>query len=104
MGDKIEESWAVYGWFSGAWGIGKIIEDSKNTCYIRYWDKHLPECWDSSWVHKFKTSLEAINYFWENYNEDERYFVSKEKVIEDFIYDFPEERKNLEKKLLSTEK
>ena len=28
---KIEKSWAVYGWFHGPWGIGKVTDEYSNT-------------------------------------------------------------------------
>ncbi|VVB83508.1 Uncharacterised protein [uncultured archaeon] len=94
---QIENPWGVYGWFLGSGDIGKIVEDSKCSCYIQYCEgqRYPAECWDSEWVHKFDNPLKAIEYFL-LHNHDG---FSKEQVIEHFLRDFPSEKKTLKRLL-----
>jgi hypothetical protein len=90
----IEKPWAVFGIFFD--NFGKIVEDSKNSCYIQYCEGQMypPGLWDSKWVKKFDNSLELINYLFEHAS---KYNNSKENLIQEFLSDFPSERKNLKK-------
>ena len=98
---EIKKPWAVFGI---PCDFGKIVEDSKNSCYIQYCEGQMypPACWDSKWVKKFDNPLEAINYFL-NHNLDQDYYDSREKVIGKFLFDFPSERKTLKKLLVQSE-
>ncbi len=96
---EIEKPWAVFGRFFD--NFGKIVEDSKNSCYIQYCEGQMypPELWDSNRVKKFDNPLESINYFFEH-NSD---YENKKKVIEIFLRNFPSERKNLKKLLAQSQ-
>jgi len=93
--EKISKPWAVYLSNFGPIGIGKIIEESKGSCYIQYsQNNHDPACWDPEWVKKFKTSKVAIDYF---LNKNAQY--SKRELKEIFLSNFPTKKKKLEKML-----
>jgi hypothetical protein len=96
--EKIEKPWAVYGWFLGAWDIGKIVKDSKDTCYIQYSERqqYSPECWDKDWVHVFDNPVKAMAYFRVHVHDSD---YTQEKVAERFLISFPSERANLERLL-----
>ena len=34
--NQIEKPWAVYGWFLGPWGIGKVVYEEENSLSIKY--------------------------------------------------------------------
>jgi hypothetical protein len=90
----IEKPWAVYGWFLGAWDLGRIVEeseDSKNTVLIQYWDEQTdsPACWKSKFVKRFDTSSEAINYLFENQSLGLDSVDTKEEIFRRVLYRFP---------------
>jgi hypothetical protein len=102
---KIEKPWAVYGWYLGSWGIGKVVEEKhSNCCEIQYCEGQMypPELWDSKWVNRFQNPLESINYFLEH-NSNKDHYYKKEIIIQEFLSHFPSEKKNL-KKLLAQSK
>jgi hypothetical protein len=104
MGDKlteIQKPWAVYGWYTGSWDIGKVTSESENSLYIQYCEgqHYLPECWDFKWVKVFDDPLKAIAYFLVHKNKLEEGSNNKEKVVKTFLRNFPNERKNIEKRL-----
>jgi hypothetical protein len=91
MADKIEKPWAVYGTFVTEY-LGKIRTEGK-VFDIRNSDTDSnPNLWDSSFVKQFKTSLEAINYFFPN----SEYKNDKKRLIQNFLSRFPSEKTNLE--------
>jgi len=62
---KIRNPWAVYGWFNGAWDIGRIRKESPKGFYLEYQENksNLVDFWDKKWVKRFKTSSNAVRYF-----------------------------------------
>jgi len=97
---NIEKPWAVYGEFNGLLNIGKIIDESKDTCHIKSSSAQISneELWDCHAIKQFESSRKAINYFWKN-NPNKDYFYSKEKITKTFLMQFPEEKANLTKLL-----
>jgi len=65
MPEEIENPWCVYGWFLGLWNFGKIEEDRKHSVNIRYSEGQLysPECWNSKWVKRFPSLIEAVEHY-----------------------------------------
>ncbi len=94
---KIEKPWAVYGWWGGSWGIGKIIVERKNSVDIKYHEVQFypAECWDTKWVERFDDPVRAMAYF-KIYNRED---YSKGEILERFLTSFPEERMSLARRL-----
>jgi hypothetical protein len=99
MKDKqIEKPWAVYFHFRPT-GIGKIVQDNRSYLDLQYSERQDLSLvsWNSKSVERFKTPLEAIDYF-VGKNKD----YNKEGVIESFLKHFPSEKDNLEKQIIQS--
>jgi len=94
LSERIEKPWAVYGWFMGSWGIGKIVNRG-HTLDIQYCEgqHYPPECWDPKWVKRFDNPVKAMAYFKVHVHDS---YYTKEKIIESFLRNFPSEETNLE--------
>jgi hypothetical protein len=89
----IEKPWAVYGTYLGASGIGKIVsfsEDQKQA-YIQESEK-------SDWnlmerevisIQSFRTSQEAIDYFFETQYSLNRRKYSQKEIVQIVVENFP---------------
>jgi len=84
----IEKPWAVYGWKSGSYGIGKVVQDFNNALWIKDFDEDDLTCWEPKWVKTFKTSGEAARYFFENQVPCEVQF-SKSDITKCLFANFP---------------
>jgi len=103
MSDSIEKPWAVYGWFLGSMGIGKITKEFQKSLFIKYAEEQMypPECWNSKWAQRFDNPLSAINYFLEHPNYSEKFNRSDpdyllKTLVKSFLSNFPSETKNIE--------
>ncbi len=98
----IEKPWAVYGWDMGAYGIGRIVQEKICSLGIIYSEKiGAPiQTWVEAQVHRFDNPVKAIAYFLVH---KMKYFdlgYTKEKVINEFLENFPSEKSNLERLLV----
>lgn len=96
MENKIKKPWAVYGWFLGSMGIGKVVRESKDSVKILYHEEqqYPPECWDSDWVQRFENPIQAMKYYLEKRINYESPLTPKEE-IENFLNSFPSEAPRL---------
>jgi hypothetical protein len=94
--EEISKPWAVYGWFLGPWGIGKVIRDSPGSLDIRYSEGQLypAELWDAKWVRKFDSPIKAIAYYLVK-NPGQ----TREEILKEFLQNFPSQESKLEKYL-----
>ncbi len=90
----------VYGWYTGIWGVGKIIKENENYLQIKYSEGQLfiPEAWDPKGVKTFDSPVKAIAYHLVNQNTIKEP-SSKQEVIISFLKNFPSQKKTLEKYL-----
>ncbi len=91
--EEIKKPWVIYNRDSGPWGIGKIVEESKNSYNIQFFEDQTfpPQSWDKDWTDSFNTPKEAIDYFLIHSPE-----YSRKELIDKFLENFPNEAVNLE--------
>ncbi|MDD5012353.1 MAG: hypothetical protein PHQ66_01765 [Candidatus Nanoarchaeia archaeon] len=96
MENEIEKPWAVYGWFLGSMGIGKITRESESAVDILYHERqqYSPNCWNSKWVQRFETPVQAMKHYLETRIVTDDPFTHKEE-IEIFLNSFPSEAPKL---------
>ena len=94
---KIENPWAVYEWYAGSFGIGKIIQESSNSVWIEYCEgqQYPPACWDSKWVKRFDSPAKSISYFLVHQLKNSEESYNEKEAINLFLRNFPNERKNI---------
>jgi len=86
--EKITNPWAVYG-ISLDLRVGKVSEEGNRSVHILYSEGQFysAELWDSEYVKRFATPLEAIN------DASTRGRGKKFKLLEWFAQDFPSDAK-----------
>ena len=83
MPEEIESPWCTYGWFMGPWDFGKVTHEDRTSVRILYSEgqHYSPECWESKWVKRFPTLIEAVEDYIKNRSEPdirERGFTDNE--------------------------
>jgi hypothetical protein len=97
MKKKIEKPWAVYGYVLGAWGIGKVTQESGKCLDILYSEGQYypPSLWDSKWVTRFDDPEDALDYYISHIPLEEK---SREQASRIFYSDFPSAYSKTKKK------
>ncbi|MCL5018691.1 MAG: hypothetical protein M1416_02925 [Candidatus Pacearchaeota archaeon] len=98
--EEIKKPWAVYGWLLGAWGIGKVTSESRNSVDILYIEgqRYPIQVWEKKWVNQFDNPIKAMAYFLVHQTINDRPYDKKD-ILRKFMNDFPSEEKNIESKL-----
>lgn len=100
----IEKPWAVYSFCSyegrNASGIGKVTNLIDFAIQYSEEQRYSAKPWDPRYVKTFRTSAEALDYFFENNQEKN---ITKQKAQKIFLDNFPSERINFEKLLAQSQ-
>ena len=91
--EKAEKPWAVYYWVLPPMYMGKVIRDSHESLDIKYSEgqQYPAELWDTDYVRTFDSPIKAIAY-----SLVKNPGKTREEIIEEFLEDFPSQRKVLE--------